>query len=58
MPRPPVSIQDRQSRGVTRYEVWVRRELVGSFETVEEAHDKADEYGGAPGWGRPAPEDT
>ncbi len=58
MARPPVSIQDRQRLGVTTYEVWVARKCVAEgLESVEAAHTEADRYGGAPGWGRPAPED-
>ena len=57
MSRPPVSIQSL-GRGsgrneITEYEVWVNREMMGRFPTLEEAHAKADEFGGAPGWGRP-----
>lgn len=58
MARPPVSIQDRQRKGVTTYEVWVNRKCVADgLDTVEEAHEEADRYGGAPGWGRPPPVD-
>lgn len=57
MGRPPVSIQ-MLSRGsgrkeVREYEVWVHGEQVGRFPSLKKAHAKADEFGGAPGWGRP-----
>ncbi len=55
MGRPPVSIQSRQSKGETVYEVWVRHELVGTFPSTKAAHREADKHGGAPGWGKKPP---